>query len=89
LASDNAYQKGTAGKFLKLTAPEDITKTVSGIFGAKDAVRQMSTLARQVKGNPEAAEGLRKAVADVGEGSGRKRDVGDRQFEPVWLEEIP
>jgi hypothetical protein len=61
----DAYQKSAAGKFLNLTAPEDITKTVGGIFGAKDAVRQMSILARQVKDNPEAAEGLRKAVADT------------------------
>jgi Inorganic Pyrophosphatase len=61
----DGYQKSVAGKFLGLTAPEDVTKTVGGIFGAKDAVRQMSMLARQVKSNPEAAEGLRKAVADT------------------------
>src|SRR6202021_1105369 len=45
--------------------PADISKTVSSIFGAKDAVRQMSMLARQVKDNPEAVEGLRKAAADA------------------------
>jgi hypothetical protein len=61
----DGYQKSVAGKFLHLNDPADITKTVNGIFGAKDAVRQMSTLARQVKDNPEAAEGLRKAVADA------------------------
>jgi hypothetical protein len=61
----DGYQKSAAGKFLKLNDPADITKTISGIFGAKDAVRQMSMLARQVKDNPEAAEGLRKAVADA------------------------
>ena len=61
----DGYQKSVAGKFLKLNDPADITKTVGGIFGAKDAVRQMIALAKQVSANPEAAEGLRKAVADA------------------------
>ena len=61
----DGYQKSVAGKFLGLTAPEDVTKTVGGIFGAKDAVRQMTALAKQVASDPEAREGLRKAVADV------------------------
>ena len=89
----DGYQKSVAGKFLKLNDPADITKTISGIFGAKDAVRQMSMLARQVKDNPDAAEGLRKAVADVimakAKGATRKRDVRDRQPESVRLEEVP
>ena len=49
----DGYQKSVAGKFLKLDDPADITKTVSGIFGAKDAVRQMSTLARQARAIPK------------------------------------
>ena len=61
----DGYQKSIAGKFLKLNDPADITKTVGGIFGAKDAVRQMTALAKQVASDPDAREGLRKAVADV------------------------
>lgn len=62
-ALDN-FQKSVAGKFIGVSSPQDVTKTVSNIFGTKTAVRDMSALARQVAGNPEAKEGLRKAVAD-------------------------
>ena len=61
----NAYQKSAAGKFLGVSDPEDVTKTVSRIFGAKTPVRDMQDLAKKVAGNPDAREGLRKAVADV------------------------
>jgi hypothetical protein len=61
----DGYQKSVAGKFLGLTAPEDVTKTVAGIFGAKDAVRQMTSLAKKVASDPDAREGLRRAVADT------------------------
>lgn len=61
----DAYQKGVAGKFIGVSSPQDVTKTVSGIFGTKTAVRDMSVLAKQVAGNAEAKEGLRKAVADT------------------------
>ena len=40
------------GKFLGLTPPEDVTKTVADIFGAKDAVRQMTALAKHVASIP-------------------------------------
>ena len=42
-----------------------MTKTVASIFGAKDAVRQMTALAKKVASDPDAREGLRKAVADT------------------------
>ena len=65
-AQSTGIRKASPGKFLGIsTTRTDVTKTVGGIFGAKDAVRQMSMLARQVKDNPDAAEGLRKAVADM------------------------
>jgi len=63
-AAIDSFQKTTAGKFLGLSDPQDITKTVGGILGAKDGARQMQSLAQAVAGNPSAQEGLRKAVAD-------------------------
>lgn len=59
------HQKSAAGEFLNLTDPSDITKTVGGMIGAKDGVRQMAGLASKVAGNPEAQQGLRKAVVDA------------------------
>jgi hypothetical protein len=64
-AALDGYQKSAAGKFLGLSNPQDVTKTVSGVLGAKDGVRQMTDLAKRVAGDPVAAEGLRKAVADA------------------------
>ena len=60
----DAFRKSVAGKFEGLTNDQDITRTVGGIFGAKDGVRQMRELASRVAGNPDAKEGLRKAIAD-------------------------
>ena len=58
----DGYQKSVAGKFLGLTAPKDVTRTISGIFGTKTAVRDMTALAQKAAADPEARDGLRKAV---------------------------
>ena len=58
------YQQSAVKPFLKLSNPQDVTRTVGGMFEAKDGVQRMSQLAAQVKGNPNAQQGLRKAVAD-------------------------
>ena len=60
----DAFEKTTAGKFLGLNDPQDVTRTVGGLFGARDSVAQMQSLARSVSASPVAREGLRKAVAD-------------------------
>ena len=60
----DAFEKTTAGKFLGLSDPQDIGRTVGGLFGVRDSVAQMQSLARSVSANPVAQEGLRKAVAD-------------------------
>lgn len=62
-ALDN-YQKSSLGKFLKVSDPADVTKTVGGIFGQKDSVQQMRKLSQTVASNPDARDGLRKAIAD-------------------------
>lgn len=60
----DAAQSGALGKLAGLDTPEDVTRTVGGIFGAKDSVAQMRDLARTASRDPNAREGLRKAVAD-------------------------
>ena len=58
------YQQSAVKPFLKLSNPQDVTRTVGGIFESKDGVRRMSELAAEMKANPDAQQGLRKAVAD-------------------------
>jgi len=60
----DSYQKSTAGKLLGLTDPGDITKTIGGMFGRRDSVRLMRDMAAQVRGDPDATAGLRKAIVD-------------------------
>jgi hypothetical protein len=58
------FQAGTIAKLLGVEDPQDVVKTVGGIFGRQDAVAQMRKLVRETAGNPDARQGLRKAVAD-------------------------
>ncbi|MDE2096502.1 MAG: lytic transglycosylase domain-containing protein [Patescibacteria group bacterium] len=60
----SGYQKGIAGKFLGLSDPEDVTRTIGGFFNSRSGVKQMDSLMRSVQSNPEAVQGVRKAVAD-------------------------
>jgi len=64
-AALDKFQEGVTGKLIGVSSPEDVTKTVSGIFGTKTAVRDMTALAKRIAGNPDAQEGLRKSVADT------------------------
>ena len=89
-AAIDAYQKTAAGKFLGLSNPQDVTRTVGGIFGARNGVGQMRSLAQAFASNPEAQQGLRKAVADhilgIATGATEIRNLGDQQsqsFEAV------
>lgn len=58
------FQQGMVGKLLGLDDLSDVTRTIGSVFGRQDAAKQMAQLANQVKANPEAREGLRKAVVD-------------------------
>ncbi|MFG1359958.1 hypothetical protein [Xanthobacter pseudotagetidis] len=58
------FQKGAVARLLNLDDPADVTRTIGGIFSRQDQVQQMVRLARETAGNPQAREGLRKAVAD-------------------------
>ncbi|MEP9349190.1 hypothetical protein [Xanthobacter sp. KR7-225] len=58
------FQAGTVAKLLGVDDPQDVVKTVGGIFGRQDAVAQMRKLVRETAGNPDARQGLRKAVAE-------------------------
>jgi hypothetical protein len=60
----NEYQTNAVKGLIGVNAPEDVTRVVGRIFGAKDAVAQMSALAAEAKKNPDAFEGLRRAVAE-------------------------
>jgi hypothetical protein len=57
-------QKGSIGKILGAEDPEEVVRVVGSIFGRKDSAREMAKLRMATQGNPEALEGLRKAVVD-------------------------
>lgn len=59
MRADPAF-KGLEG----LTNPRDVQKTIGGLFERKDAVDTIGRLARTVASNPNAAEGLKRAVLD-------------------------
>jgi hypothetical protein len=58
------YQRGIVGRLLKVEDPADVTRTVGSIFGRQDAVATMERLAKETAGDPNARDGLRKAVAE-------------------------
>ncbi|MEY3774320.1 MAG: hypothetical protein RLZZ129_1100, partial [Verrucomicrobiota bacterium] len=60
----DGYQAGVIGKLIGVDDPQDVVKTVGGIFGRQDAVAQMRKLVSETAGNPDARRGLRKAVSD-------------------------
>lgn len=59
------FQRGKIGQIMGVTDPADVTKTIGGILGAKDAVRQIDRLVSEVGSDPVAMEGLRKALVDT------------------------
>jgi hypothetical protein len=58
------YQAGAVARLIGLDNAADVTRAVGAIFDARNPVQLMRQLATDAKGNPEATEGLRKAVAD-------------------------
>lgn len=60
----DTVQRGVLGKLMGLTDSSDVTRTIGGILGAKDSVSQMRNLVAQVGKDPQAMEGLRKAIVD-------------------------
>lgn len=60
----DTYQQGAIGKLLKVSEPEDVTRTIGSIFGQKNSVGEMKRLATEASRDPDAKAGLRKAVAD-------------------------
>jgi len=64
-ASEEAFQKSSAAKFLGATAPEEVEARLGQIIrNEKAGVSQMRDLVNQIKTEPAALEGLRKAAAD-------------------------
>jgi hypothetical protein len=63
-AALDAAQDGAIGKLIGATDSQDVTRIVGGIFGQKDAARQMGELAQRAHANPDAWNGFRRAVVD-------------------------
>ena len=59
-----AYQKSAIGKVMKVSDPSDVVKTVGSLLSGKDGVKAMRQLAIEAQKDPDAIEGLRKAVVD-------------------------
>lgn len=57
-------QIGAVGKFMKLEDHDDVVGAVGSILSSKTGVGQMKELQRVVAGNPEASQGLRRAVVE-------------------------
>ncbi len=60
----DAYQQGAIGRLIGVSDPADVVKTVGGIFSRNDATASMQRLAQEVARDPDARDGLRKAVID-------------------------
>lgn len=63
-AALSTAQAGPAGQLMKVSDPQDISKTLGAVLGSKSAVTDMRGLANAVRDNPDAVAGLRQAVAD-------------------------
>jgi hypothetical protein len=57
-------QTGAIGQIMKAQTPEDVTRTIGSMFGAKDSVTQLRALTNAASKSPTAMQGLRQAVAD-------------------------
>ncbi len=60
----DAYQQGAIGRLIGVNDPADVVKTVGGIFSRNDATASMQRLTQEVARDPDARDGLRKAVID-------------------------
>lgn len=57
-------QRGILGRIMGLNSPDDVTRAVGSVFGRQDSQNLMMKLVSALGKNPEAREGLRKAVVD-------------------------
>ncbi len=62
-ATDEARQS-RLGALLELSDPSDVTRVVGSIFQRQDRMQQMAKLASVASKDPEAKQGLRKAIVD-------------------------
>lgn len=60
----DTYRQGLTGRLIGVDNPEDVTRAIGSVFTSPQPATLMRQLAEQVRGNAEATEGLRKAVAD-------------------------
>ncbi|OYW61989.1 MAG: hypothetical protein B7Z30_00645 [Rhizobiales bacterium 12-68-15] len=63
-AQIDAFQSGAVARLLGVEEPGDVTRIIGGIFSRQDAATQMGRLAQEVANNPDAKQGLRKAILD-------------------------
>jgi hypothetical protein len=63
-ASRTEAQRGILGRIMGLNSPDDVTRAVGSIFGRQDSQNLMMKLVAAMGKNPEAREGLRKAIVD-------------------------
>ena len=63
-AARTETQRGILGRMMGLNSPEDVTRAVGSIFGRQDSQNIMLKLVMAMGNNPEAKDGLRKAVVD-------------------------
>ncbi|WEZ84642.1 hypothetical protein P6U16_08740 [Rhizobium sp. 32-5/1] len=57
-------RRSRLGQMMNLSDPGDVTRAIGSIFQLQDRNNQMGRLASVVAGDPEAKQGLRKAVVD-------------------------
>jgi hypothetical protein len=57
-------QKGKLGALLNVDDPADIVNTVGSIYGRNDGLREMARVRSAIRGDKEAAEGLKKATVE-------------------------
>jgi len=60
----DTYQAGLVGRLIGVQDPADVVRMVGGVFSAQNSATVMRRLVAETSANPEALNGLRKAVAD-------------------------
>jgi hypothetical protein len=63
-AALDLFNRQTAAKLLNLQTPEDVTRTVGGMFGTQNSATQFRELAQAVKSSPEGRAGIRRSIVD-------------------------
>jgi hypothetical protein len=63
-AALDLFNRQTAAKLLNLQTPEDVTRTVGGMFGTQNSATQFRELAQAVKNSPEGRAGIRRSIVD-------------------------